>query len=168
MLVIETKNYSGRLYGNPSQQHWTQVLAKGKVKNRLYNPIKQNSSHCYYVKQIVGADIPIRSFIVLIKNNTDHLTSCYNVIGLAEMRYRLSELPNIMTEAQIISAKEKLEATTASGYYSNKDHIRNLEQRRFNSDICPRCGGNLVSRNGKYGSFLGCDNYPNCKYKRRI
>lgn len=31
--------------------------------------------------------------------------------------------------------------------------------------ICPRCGkGKLVSRNGKYGKFLGCNRYPRCKY----
>jgi DNA topoisomerase-1 len=28
---------------------------------------------------------------------------------------------------------------------------------------CPRCGGAMVMRKGKYGSFLGCVNYPRCK-----
>lgn len=32
--------------------------------------------------------------------------------------------------------------------------------------ICPNCGGKLVERNGKYGSFIGCSNYPKCHYKR--
>lgn len=168
VLVIETKNYSGRLYGNSSQRYWTQVLAKGKVKNRLYNPIKQNSSHCYYVKKIVGDDIPIRSFIVLVKNNAEYLSSCYNVIGLSELRYRISELPDIMTETQIITAYEKLEANNASGYYSTKEHIQNIEQRSQNDHTCPRCGGSLVFHHGQYGPFLGCDNYPKCKYKRKV
>jgi len=30
--------------------------------------------------------------------------------------------------------------------------------------ICPRCGGNLVQRNGKFGPFYGCSNYPKCNY----
>ncbi|MBP8691706.1 MAG: topoisomerase DNA-binding C4 zinc finger domain-containing protein [Sedimentibacter sp.] len=29
---------------------------------------------------------------------------------------------------------------------------------------CPRCGGKLVERNGKYGTFFGCTNYPKCMY----
>ncbi len=29
---------------------------------------------------------------------------------------------------------------------------------------CPRCGGLLVKRNGKYGAFLGCSGYPDCRY----
>lgn len=28
---------------------------------------------------------------------------------------------------------------------------------------CPECGGQLVFRSGKYGNFLGCQNYPKCE-----
>ena len=30
--------------------------------------------------------------------------------------------------------------------------------------ICPRCGGFLKIRSGRYGLFYGCSNYPNCRY----
>lgn len=33
---------------------------------------------------------------------------------------------------------------------------------------CPRCGGELVLRNGKYGPFYGCSNYPECRYTKKI
>lgn len=29
---------------------------------------------------------------------------------------------------------------------------------------CPECGNPLVVRSGKYGKFVACSNYPNCKY----
>ena len=29
---------------------------------------------------------------------------------------------------------------------------------------CPKCGGKLVERTGKYGKFTACGNYPKCKY----
>ena len=32
------------------------------------------------------------------------------------------------------------------------------------SGICPKCGGTLIMRNGKYGSFYGCSNYPRCRF----
>ena len=32
---------------------------------------------------------------------------------------------------------------------------------------CPECGGRLVSRKSKYGPFLGCSNYPNCRYIKK-
>lgn len=29
---------------------------------------------------------------------------------------------------------------------------------------CPKCGGELVYRNGKFGKFISCINFPECKY----
>lgn len=34
--------------------------------------------------------------------------------------------------------------------------------------ICPRCGESLKLRNGKFGSFLGCSSYPDCRYTENI
>ncbi|WP_017981150.1 DNA topoisomerase I [Methanocaldococcus villosus] len=34
--------------------------------------------------------------------------------------------------------------------------------------VCPKCGASLVIREGKYGLFYGCTNYPNCKYTEPI
>ena len=35
-------------------------------------------------------------------------------------------------------------------------------------DSCPRCGGKLIYKTGKYGDFWGCSNYPNCKFTKKI
>lgn len=32
---------------------------------------------------------------------------------------------------------------------------------------CPRCGGALVARTGKFGQFFGCSNFPKCKYTQQ-
>jgi len=34
---------------------------------------------------------------------------------------------------------------------------------------CPKCGGDLAVRKGKYGKFIGCKNYYSnkCKYTRQ-
>ena len=34
-------------------------------------------------------------------------------------------------------------------------------------ETCPECGSILVVRKGKYGSFVACSNYPNCKYVKK-
>jgi len=39
---------------------------------------------------------------------------------------------------------------------------------KLNSNKCPKCGGELKERNGKFGRFLGCSRYPECKYTRKI
>lgn len=33
---------------------------------------------------------------------------------------------------------------------------------------CDKCGGLMVRRNGKYGEFWGCTNYPTCKNTRDV
>lgn len=30
--------------------------------------------------------------------------------------------------------------------------------------VCPRCDGKLIEKKGRFGRFLACDNYPECKY----
>lgn len=30
--------------------------------------------------------------------------------------------------------------------------------------VCERCGGNLIEKRGRFGRFLACSNYPECKY----
>ncbi len=32
---------------------------------------------------------------------------------------------------------------------------------------CPECGNSLVVRNGKFGEFVACSNYPECKYIKK-
>jgi DNA topoisomerase-1 len=34
-------------------------------------------------------------------------------------------------------------------------------------EACPECGGALVTRRGRFGDFIGCANYPRCKYTQR-
>ncbi len=44
--------------------------------------------------------------------------------------------------------------------------MKTTTARGGESQVCPSCGGELQARNGKYGAFLGCRNYPRCKYTR--
>jgi DNA topoisomerase-1 len=38
-----------------------------------------------------------------------------------------------------------------------------------NPRVCPTCGsGQLSLKLGKYGAFIGCSNYPECKYTRQL
>ena len=53
-----------------------------------------------------------------------------------------------------------------------KDHVRHVRKMEKRTKMmirqrrCPRCGGQLVARHGKYGDFYGCSNYPRCNFIR--
>lgn len=42
IFVIESKNYSGWIFGDEKAGYWTAMLPN-KLKNKFYNPIKQNT-----------------------------------------------------------------------------------------------------------------------------
>lgn len=46
--------------------------------------------------------------------------------------------------------------------------IYNGLEKKDNSDVCPKCGGKLVKRSGRFGVFKGCSNFPKCKYTKSI
>lgn len=65
IYVIETKNYSGTIYGKETDDKWTCVYRNG-VKHSLYNPVKQNDTHIARLRELLQDDsikvIPIVIF----------------------------------------------------------------------------------------------------------
>ena len=41
------------------------------------------------------------------------------------------------------------------------------KQPQETGEKCPECGSSLVVRNGRYGEFVACSNYPECKYIKK-
>lgn len=50
--------------------------------------------------------------------------------------------------------------------HGKRDLLTVLDDKE--SDICPLCGSILIERDGKYGKFLGCCAYPDCRYTRAV
>lgn len=46
----------------------------------------------------------------------------------------------------------------------------NMEKKEAEKtgEKCPECGGDLVYRQSKYGKFISCNNYPNCRFTKNI
>lgn len=70
ILIFEVKEYSGWIYGAGHNSQWTQVLAYGKVKYRLYNPIMQNSKHISDLRKQLRQfeNVPFYSIVVFYGN----------------------------------------------------------------------------------------------------
>jgi|GEM_PF-669466 DNA topoisomerase-1 len=49
-----------------------------------------------------------------------------------------------------------------------EEEVKELETAKNSEKTCPKCGGSLVIRRGIYGVFLGCENYPKCKYTEKL
>lgn len=42
------------------------------------------------------------------------------------------------------------------------------QKQRYDPNICPECGGRLRLIQGPFGKFMGCEDYPTCKFNRRV
>ncbi len=170
VFVIETKNYKGWVYGSANAEHWTQNIYGHKYQ--LYNPTRQNSSHvgalCNLFRITRDKTIPL---IVFAGSATVHCsTDCY-VVYFSQLRQIIDQNKNIQfTDEQVMQMVEKLSAALVTDKNSKREHVRKVRQQVAEKEqleangICPRCHGQLVMRKGRYGHFIGCSNYPNCKY----
>lgn len=164
IFSIETKNYSGRIYGNDNNREWTQVLNYGKVKNRFYSPVKQNETHIYSMKEIIKESVNINNIVIFLNADIDRVDSNYVFTRREFKRYYKRMDDNVLSEEQVTYIYEKLINSKLD--IKNREHVKNIKimKKDIDNNVCPRCGGTLIERNGKYGTFMGCSNYPKCKF----
>ncbi len=61
-----------------------------------------------------------------------------------------------------------------NGFYKEfepmlENAFNNMEKKKAEEtgEVCPNCNSPLVIRNGRYGKFTACSNYPKCKYVKK-
>ena len=170
IFVIETKNYKGLIYGGEDAETWTKNMWGNKYS--LRNPLKQNYGHVKSLQAILN--IPKEMFIpIVVFSNRAKLRvqTQETVINLWRLRSEIKKhkIPIIPSE-QLIDYRSSIELAAIDDKDIAKSHKANVRQnlnqrsQAIANGLCPRCGGHLVKRNGRYGSFYGCSNYPNCKF----
>jgi DNA topoisomerase-1 len=50
----------------------------------------------------------------------------------------------------------------------SKEDRKEIENAEKVEKTCPKCGGKLIIKKGIYGAFLGCENYPKCRYTEKL
>ena len=173
LFVIETKNYSGSIYGMEHGEYWSQYLPK--TKNQFYNPILQNAGHVRALRQYLQCfePIPIIPIVVfsekaILKVNCEESTVIkWNHLLQTINQYQEEKLTWDQVK-EIGSYLQLVEMT--KGQETDNQHLQNLQgmmegkYKTIESGHCPRCGGELILREGAYGKFYGCSNYANCHY----
>ena len=68
-FVIESKNYSGWIFGDEKHRNWTQTFPN-KKKFKFFNPIWQNKGHIKALKEVLSItdDSLMQSFIIFSNN----------------------------------------------------------------------------------------------------
>lgn len=176
IFVIEMKNYYGYIWGNTHKDKWIQQLGKnGKYKYHFKNPIHQNYGHVKALEELLNLDnkyfIPIVCFSNQVKLSKDIKKD------VVQLDYLVSAIEiyqdSIIEEQSLDAIYNKIVESNITDKSERKKHVKNIKTKikddneKANNMICPKCGGELVMRNGRYGTFIGCSNYPKCKFTKK-
>ncbi len=173
IFVIETKNYTGIIYGNEYDDYWTQNIYGNRSKFK--NPIHQNYGHLKAVENILKDkfEIPLFSIVAFspkCRLNVKATKSPVLYIGEIKSYIQSVSLEEKISVKEMKNIISVLESAKSSGSQAKKEQISEAKQKKLETEqkislgICPRCGGNLVERNGKYEPFVGCSNFPKCRF----
>ena len=174
IFVIETKNYSGWITGSRYGDEWTKNMY-GK-KYRFRNPLKQNYGHVKALENKLG--LPTSCFIPLVvfsRRATLKVEADESVLYTSELLKTIKGYREpLLSSDEAERIARKIESMSMNSKESKKAHVNNVRknirdaEQKVRSGICPKCGGDLVLRNGRYGKFYGCSNYPKCRCTKQI
>ena len=174
VFVIETKGYKGWIMGGENSEYWTQVIYKGK--HQFYNPIKQNDGHVRFLRYLLNdAPFQIKFISIVVFNNNASLkvfVDNHIVINRCDLNSTILQYDErVMTGDNVAWVVNRLKEYHREHTKEEiKAHKENTKWQQYKSStmvsngICPKCGGQLVLRHGRYGNFYGCSNYPKCKF----
>lgn len=177
IFVIETKHYDGWIHGGEKSEYWSQTIYNNKQFFR--NPIKQNWSHIFALKEILSDYDHIPYYPIVVFSGKAELKNVYAsvpVIYKYQLKNTIVKLSNNIniTPAQVDEIVETLTNLNIQDRKVKREHLHNIYHQMNERAIkqqslkCPECGGDLILRNGKYGEFYGCTNYPKCIYTRNF
>ncbi|GAA9263776.1 type I DNA topoisomerase [Helicobacter pylori] len=117
-----------------------------------------------------------RDYIKVEKKQISTLESAFKVIEILEKHFEEivdSKFSASLEEEldNIAQNKADYQQVLKDFYYPFMDKIeagkKNIISQKVHEKTgqsCPKCGGELVKKNSRYGEFIACNNYPKCKY----
>jgi len=173
IFVIETKNYKGWITGGEFSEKWTKNMYGNKYE--FLNPLKQNYAHVKALESKLKLNADCFIPIVAFSSDADiKVQSSKPVIYIGQVsRFIKSYKETKFDEMDLDAIVLNIMSNNITDKDSRKGHVIQIKEKIKDNDekiehnICPKCGGELVERKGKYGSFIGCANYPKCKYTKQ-
>jgi DNA topoisomerase-1 len=128
-----------------------------------YAPILSTIQEREYVTKVKGSFQPTELGLVVSDLLTRHFPNIINIEFTARMEEELDE----------IAAKKRQWAHVVQDFYTpfekSLESASELMEKvkladELTEETCPKCGKPLVVKVGRYGKFLACSGYPECKH----
>ncbi len=170
LFVFELKDRSGWIFGDEKAKTWT-AIHFGK-KFRFENPLHQNFGHLMALRDLLGISPGMLHAAVVFRGDFQFKTAIpHGVLCHRYASWVQSQTIALMEDSEVNRILATLEERKQVGRDARNAHVESLRARLTSTTVCPKCGGNLVARTARKGthpgaSFLGCSNYPQCKFIR--
>ena len=173
VFVIETKNYKGWIYGNEKSAQWTQNIYGNK--SRFMNPIRQNFAHVEAVETRLTQfpSLPIIPIVAFSPDCDLKIKTTSHVIYFQHVNRVIRQYSEkFISNDDVALIINLLNSENVKSTAVKKEHINTIIGKKAEVEKataggkCPKCDGNLVRRNGKNGSFIGCSNFPKCRFTK--
>jgi DNA topoisomerase I len=126
-----------------------------------YAKIIDNLKSRNYVEVIDKKFIPTTIGLEITDKLQEFFSHLINVKYTAKMEENLDEIAD--GKIVWVNILKEFYSEFDSSLKTAFDNMTKKEPEKT-GELCPLCGGHLVVRNGKYGKFTACGNYPTCKY----
>ena len=177
VFVIETKNYSGWIFGGADDSKWTSVHFRRKFS--FQNPLRQNYAHICALSSLLNIpNTHIHGIVRFIGDARFKTGIPEGVFTKGHIRYIESFNETVFTDEEVCAIIQRIEAGRFEpGRETNRMHVRGLRSRDKYASVasenanCPQCGSPMVLRTARRGpssgnSFWGCPRYPDCRGTR--
>ena len=128
IFVVETKNYSGTIYGSDYQKEWTQVFNYGKQKYKFYSPVRQNYTHVEVLNNFLNNKYNINNVIIFYKNSINNIKSKY-VYTMKSFKKYYNDLKYIYSDKELNDIINTINNINLKAI-SEKEHIKNINKRK--------------------------------------
>lgn len=117
-----------------------------------------------YVELVDKAFKPTETGILTSDRLTQYFNNIINVEYTAKMEHELDEIAE--GEDDYVSALQSFMDVFQPLLDDAYDKMEVVAPKKT-GEKCPECGHDLVERRGRYGLFVACENYPECKYIKK-
>ncbi|CRX37295.1 / topA / DNA topoisomerase 1 /:170775 Forward [Candidatus Hepatoplasma crinochetorum] len=170
-IIIETKNINVKEHSTqpPARYNQSSIIRKMKEEG-IGRPSTYSTTtsglvkYGYIEKQkgiLVPTDIGNETNKLLLSNFSEFINEKYT----ATMETELDEI----ADGKLLKGKFLIDFWKEfNPKVQFVDETVQVKLPEYLDEKCPLDGGQLVYKRSKYGKFIGCENYPNCKYVRKI
>jgi DNA topoisomerase-1 len=129
-----------------------------------YAPILSTIQEREYVNKAGGSFKPTELGFVVNDLLTKHFSDIVDIEFTAHMEEELDKVAN--ENKDWVMVVQDFYTPFEQSLQNASQLMEKVKLEELTDEICPQCGKPIVIKTGRYGKFLACSGYPECRYTK--